>query len=54
MRLKTTLLCAVFVLFIGAAASAQTNQYPFQDASLPGSLCGGERESGTAGGRVVG
>jgi len=34
-KLKITSLCAAFMLFIGAAASAQTNRYPFQDASLP-------------------
>jgi hypothetical protein len=36
MRLKTTSFCAVFVLFIDAAASAQINQYLFQDINLPG------------------
>jgi hypothetical protein len=29
------LLGATFVLFIGAAASAQTNEYPFLDARPP-------------------
>jgi beta-glucosidase len=35
MKLKLTFLCAASVLVVGSSVRAQTNQYPFQDASLP-------------------
>jgi len=35
MKIKLTCLCAASALLIGAGARAQTNQYPFQDPSLP-------------------
>ncbi len=35
MKITIAAFCAASALFLGAAASAQTNQYPFQDAGLP-------------------